>query len=115
MSKHQFLLEILCEEIPANALPAAREQLVARFGAELAEAGLTGCEVKALSTVRRLIAHIDGLPDRQADREEEVTGPPVRGRVHAGRLADCRRRSVSPRRMASRSTSSASSRAPRAR
>ena len=78
MSKHQFLLEILCEEIPANALPAAREQLVARFGVELAEAGLTGCEVTALSTVRRLIAHVDGLPERQADREEEVTGPPVR-------------------------------------
>jgi glycyl-tRNA synthetase beta chain len=78
MSQHQFLLEILCEEIPANALPSAREQLVARFGAELAEAGLTGCEVQALSTVRRLIVHVGGLPERQADREEEVTGPPVR-------------------------------------
>jgi glycyl-tRNA synthetase beta chain len=78
MSKHQFLLEILCEEIPANALAAAREQLVARFGAELAEAGLAGCVVQALSTVRRLIVHADGLPERQADREEEVTGPPVK-------------------------------------
>ena len=78
MSKHQFLLEILCEEIPANALPAAREQLVARFGAELAEAGLTGCAVQAFSTVRRLVVHVDGLPERQADREEEVTGPPVK-------------------------------------
>jgi glycyl-tRNA synthetase beta chain len=78
MSKHQFLLEILCEEIPANALPAAREQLVARCSAELAEAGLSGCAVAALSTVRRLVVHVDGLPERQADREEEVTGPPVR-------------------------------------
>jgi glycyl-tRNA synthetase beta chain len=74
----QFLLEVLCEEIPANALPSAREQLVARFGAELAEAGLVGCAVQAYSTVRRLVVHVDGLPERQADREEEVTGPPVK-------------------------------------
>ena len=78
MSRHQFLLEILCEEIPANALPAAREQLVARFAAELSDAGLSGCTVAALSTVRRLVVHLDGLPERQVDREEEVTGPPVK-------------------------------------
>jgi len=78
MSTYQFLLEVRCEEIPANALPAAREQLVARFGAELAEAGMAGCAVSALSTARRLVVHVGGLPERQADREEEVTGPPVR-------------------------------------
>jgi glycyl-tRNA synthetase beta chain len=78
MSAHQFLLEVRCEEIPANALPGAREQLAARFAAELGEAGMGGCTVTALSTVRRLVVHVDGLPERQADREEEVTGPPVK-------------------------------------
>ena len=78
MSKHQFLLEILCEEIPANALPAAREQLVARFAAELAEAGIGDLKIETCSTARRLVVHIEGLPGRQADREEEVTGPPIR-------------------------------------
>ena len=78
MSRHQYLLEILCEEIPANALPSAREQLAARFVSELHDAGLSGLTVQAFSTVRRLVVHVDGLPDRQPDREEEVTGPPVR-------------------------------------
>ncbi len=78
MSRHQFLLEVLCEEIPANALPSAREQLAARFVSELHEAGLSGVTVQAFSTVRRLVVHVDNLPDRQPDREEEVTGPPVR-------------------------------------
>lgn len=78
MSRHQFLLEVLCEEIPANALPSAREQLAARFVSELHEAGLAGVTVQAFSTVRRLVVHVDGLPVRQPDREEEVTGPPVR-------------------------------------
>jgi len=78
VSDCQFLLEILCEEIPANALPATRRQLVERMQAELVEHGLAGCEVRSLSTVRRLVVHVAGLPERQPDREEEVTGPPVR-------------------------------------
>jgi glycyl-tRNA synthetase beta chain len=78
MSRYQFLLEILCEEIPANALPSAREQLAARFLGELHEAGLDGLSVQSFSTVRRLVVHVSGLPERQPDREEEVTGPPVR-------------------------------------
>ena len=38
MSKAEFLLELLCEEIPANALPGVREQLRTGFEAELLEA-----------------------------------------------------------------------------
>ncbi|MGD1148128.1 MAG: glycine--tRNA ligase subunit beta [Thermoanaerobaculaceae bacterium] len=78
MSKAEFLLELLCEEIPANALPGVREQLRTGFETELHEAGLAGAAVAAYSTVRRLIIHVADLPATQPDREEEVTGPSVK-------------------------------------
>jgi glycyl-tRNA synthetase beta chain len=73
-----FLLEIRTEEIPANALAGARRQLVELFDARLAEAGYEGFETKALSTSRRLSVVVKELPERQADRSEELTGPPLR-------------------------------------
>jgi glycyl-tRNA synthetase beta chain len=78
VSAGEFLLEILCEEIPANALPSIREQLAEEFDAELAGAGLQGFTVKIHSTVRRIVVHVAGLPPMQPDREEEVFGPPAR-------------------------------------
>ncbi|MDD5564418.1 MAG: glycine--tRNA ligase subunit beta, partial [Thermoanaerobaculaceae bacterium] len=78
MSAAEYLLELLCEEIPANALPAAREQLRAGFEAELREAALAEATVRTYSTVRRLVVHVAGLPEAQPDREEEVTGPSVK-------------------------------------
>jgi glycyl-tRNA synthetase beta chain len=74
----EFLLEILCEEIPANALPSIREQLRAAYESELAAAGIEDVTVTTLSTVRRLVVHVGGLTAKQPDREEEVFGPPVR-------------------------------------
>jgi glycyl-tRNA synthetase beta chain len=70
-----FLLELRTEEIPANALAAARDQLRIGFRDHLMSAGIAGCEVRALSTSRRLIVQIGDLPDRQPDRSERVTGP----------------------------------------
>ncbi|HPC83689.1 MAG TPA: glycine--tRNA ligase subunit beta [Thermoanaerobaculaceae bacterium] len=75
---HQFLLALLCEEIPANALPSARRQLEEGFAKRLEEAGFSGCIVRAYSTVRRLVVHVQGLPAGQPDRTEEITGPPAR-------------------------------------
>ena len=73
-----FLLEIRTEEIPAAALPGARRQLHDRFSAKLAEAGFDETKVEVLSTSLRLAVLVDGLPDRQPDRTEKMTGPPVR-------------------------------------
>jgi len=73
-----FLLELRTEEIPANALPGARRQLEQSLGRGLAEAGFAGAEVRVLSTSRRLAAVVENLPERQPDRTEEMTGPPVR-------------------------------------
>jgi len=74
----EFLLELLCEEIPANALPSIREQLTENFASELAGAGYQGFTVRVASTMRRIVVHAAGLPAMQPDREEEVFGPPVR-------------------------------------
>lgn len=72
-----FLLEIRTEEIPANALPGARRQLADGFGATLRDAAFEGFQVTALSTNRRLVVLVGGLPARQPDRTETVSGPPV--------------------------------------
>jgi glycyl-tRNA synthetase beta chain len=73
-----FLLEIRTEEIPAAALPGARRQLRELFLARLAEAGFADSKVVVWSTSRRLAVQVEGLPERQSDRTEELTGPPVR-------------------------------------
>lgn len=73
-----FLLELRCEEIPANALPGARRQLAEQFERRLADARVEGATVRTLTTALRLVVLVDGLPVRQADHTEEMTGPPVR-------------------------------------
>jgi glycyl-tRNA synthetase beta chain len=73
-----FLLEIRTEEIPANALAGARRQLQDLFVAKLDEAGYSGFEISVLSTSRRLSVVVENLTDRQADRSEELTGPPLK-------------------------------------
>jgi glycyl-tRNA synthetase beta chain len=76
---HEYFFELLTEEIPAWMLPPAslsRElEKVYReeFGiADAVENGLLFVD----STPRRLFFRMSGLPERQADREEEVKGPP---------------------------------------
>ena len=77
-ARGEFLLEVRCEEIPANALGPARTQLAEGFQCALAEAGYEGFEIRAHSTVRRLIVSVTGLDEQQRDREEEAVGPSVK-------------------------------------
>jgi glycyl-tRNA synthetase beta chain len=73
-----FALELRTEEIPANALPGAREQLADGIRTGLVDAGFDGVETRVVSTTLRLIAVVTDLPERQADRTERLTGPPTR-------------------------------------
>jgi glycyl-tRNA synthetase beta chain len=73
-----FVLELRTEEIPANALPGARRQLADGLRRGLAEAGFDGVRTRVQSTSLRLIAAVENLPPRQADRTERLTGPPTR-------------------------------------
>ncbi len=66
-----FLLEIGVEEIPDWMIRGALENLRLLF--EKLE--IPHDSVTMDATPRRLVLRADGLPERQADREERVTGP----------------------------------------
>src|SRR5918999_633991 len=74
----ELLIEIGCEEIPASWLPDLTSQVASHLEARLKEFRLApGAPVESFSTPRRLTARISKLAERQADREETVTGPPI--------------------------------------
>lgn len=73
----ELLFEIGCEEIPAGMLPRAEEELKLSFEKLLAAESLaSGVTVETFSTPRRLVLWACGLPTRQADVVQEITGPP---------------------------------------
>ena len=71
-----FLLEVGSEEIPDWMIESALDQLRASFTALLRDNGLSGEVTRVDATPRRLVLWAEGLPERQADKEEVVTGPP---------------------------------------
>ncbi len=66
-----FLLEIGTEEIPDWMIPGALENL--RLNFEKLEVAHETVTMDA--TPRRLVLRAEGLPERQADREERIQGP----------------------------------------
>jgi glycyl-tRNA synthetase beta chain len=70
-----FLLEIGSEEIPDWMIPGALENLRSLFEEMLAKAGLTAQSITVDGTLRRLVLRAEGLPERQSDSEELVSGP----------------------------------------
>lgn len=73
----ELLFEVGCEEIPAGMLPKAEEELRTNLEKLLAAESLSdGVTVESFSAPRRLTAWVRALPLRQADVENEVTGPP---------------------------------------
>lgn len=76
MSGLPFLLEIGTEEIPDWMIPGALKHLGELFGGLLVANKLAHGDVKLDATPRRLVLRVDGLPERQSDSEELVTGPP---------------------------------------
>ena len=74
----ELLLEIGCEELPAGWLPGLTHQIGDIVGAQLREHRLPPeSPVETFSTPRRLTVRIVRIPERQADLEELVNGPPV--------------------------------------
>jgi len=70
-----FLLELLCEEIPARMQAKAADELRARFTAGLDAAGLTHGPVEAHVTPRRLAVLARGLADGTRAVKAEQRGP----------------------------------------
>lgn len=74
---HKFLFELGVEEIPADLIFPALEQLRSGFEGVLAENNISWGSIEAYSSPRRLAILIEGLPEQQAPREEQVVGPPA--------------------------------------
>lgn len=72
-----YLLEVGTEELPADFVESAIAQWQTRIPKTLQEQFLTPEAVQVYGTPRRLAVVITGLPAKQADREEEIKGPPA--------------------------------------
>ncbi len=75
---HTYLLEIGTEELPVEFLLSAPGELADKVKATLDEQAVAYGEVKVYVTPRRMALVVEGLPEKQADRETTVKGPPVR-------------------------------------
>ncbi len=72
-----FLLEVGTEDLPAGFVGDATKQWQKMIPARLQEQNLEYTGVQIYSTPRRLAILIEGLPDQQLDRSEEIKGPPA--------------------------------------
>ncbi len=72
-----FLLEVGTEDLPAQFVSDAIAQWQVQVPAKLEQVCLGADRVSVYGSPRRLAILIEGLPDRQADRQEEIKGPPV--------------------------------------
>jgi glycyl-tRNA synthetase beta chain len=72
-----FLLEIGLEEVPARMIAGAEAELGRRVNELLTRERLLGTKGKltTYSTPRRLAVLVEGVSPRQADTEEQLTGP----------------------------------------
>ena len=75
--KQDFLLEIGCEEIPANAQTQLSKALHDQFAQQLLENKLSFDEIKTFSTPCRLAVLVSGLQATQAPQVIERQGPAV--------------------------------------
>jgi glycyl-tRNA synthetase beta chain len=78
MPDGELLVEVRCEEIPARMLRPAVTELTTRLFEDLMACRLVPAEAKTGFTPRRLMVAMSGIAAREPDREEEVTGPPVK-------------------------------------
>jgi glycyl-tRNA synthetase beta chain len=77
MSNGELLLELLSEEIPARMQRAGLDQLKQRVKDFLGNEYLEPKELRGYVTPRRLAVIATGIPDKQADFNEERRGPKV--------------------------------------
>jgi len=73
----EYLFELLLEEIPAWMHDAAHATLRQQFAQVLGSSPIVN------STPRRLIVYLPNIPEREADRDEEVKGPPAKAAYDA--------------------------------
>ncbi|MCG9893688.1 MAG: glycine--tRNA ligase subunit beta [Thermosynechococcaceae cyanobacterium MS004] len=79
-----FLLEVGTEELPAQFVASALQQWRSRIPADLKAHFLEADQIEVFGTPRRLAVLIQGLPDQQPQREEEIKGPPAQAAFKNG-------------------------------
>ena len=70
-----LLLEIGLEEMPAHVVTPSMKQLQQKTAEFLTAHALQFSSIEAYSTPRRLAVYVTGIPESQADTQEEVKGP----------------------------------------
>ncbi len=78
-----YFFELLTEEIPASMHEAAQAALRQRLEQIVLQLGGDPAGIRITSTSRRIAFHLPSLPDREADREQEVKGPPKKAAYDA--------------------------------
>ncbi len=74
---NHYLLEIGLEEMPAQMILPAIQQLADKIKDTCQQNQLSFETLQTFSTPRRLAVLISGLPDKQADQSLELKGPPA--------------------------------------
>ncbi len=72
-----FLLEIGTEELPADDLDTALEQLPKLVDQMLVDSRLDHGQVRVMGTLRRLVVYVDDLAPMQTEQVTLVKGPPA--------------------------------------
>src|SRR3989339_502521 len=83
-SKPNLLLEVGCEEIPARFMPALIIDLKKKAEEKLLSNNLQFESISTYGTPRRLTLFVEGLPNKQPDKSEEIKGPPQNIAYDAG-------------------------------
>jgi glycyl-tRNA synthetase beta chain len=73
---NKFLFELGTEEIPADMISGALQQLFRKLTSLLEENQVGWTAHHLYDSPRRLGVFLEGLPDRQPDRQEVILGPP---------------------------------------
>lgn len=85
MNSGEFLVEIGCEELPAEWLDGLIADFATGVQRGLGEAAIPAGAVRGSGTPRRLVACAEGVPASQPGRIERKLGPPARvGRTEHG-------------------------------
>jgi glycyl-tRNA synthetase beta chain len=77
MSVRDFLVELGTEELPPKALNSLGQAFLAGIEKGLKTAGLSYGQVRYYAAPRRLAVLIEQLEEQQADRTQNLDGPPV--------------------------------------
>ncbi len=72
----EYFFELLTEEIPAWMHEAAQKTVQERLAPTVQQLGGDPSTITVTSTPRRIVVFVPEIPEREADRQQEVKGPP---------------------------------------